>query len=111
MITICWTHIDAMQRWRRYCPTCRRVTTQVGWRQEWYGWHVTCLRIEMSCRTTRRMAPPQLPDHRDPAPNDRMDDDVEDYDGMVVATVVVCLTVLLLGVVTPIVLVWWLIGW
>lgn len=65
----------------------------------------------MSCRTTRRMAPPRLPDQRDPAPDNRMDDAVEDYNGMVVATVVVCLTVFLLGVVTPIVLVWWLIGW
>jgi len=42
-LTVCQPTIQEVKKWRRICRSCTFRATFLGWHQEWYGWHVTCL--------------------------------------------------------------------
>lgn len=42
-VTICSPTVIDKKKWRCICPSCTFRTTHVGFFQEWYGWHRTCL--------------------------------------------------------------------
>lgn len=42
-LTVCMPTIHDVKKWRRLCPSCTFRATHLGWFQEWYGWHITCL--------------------------------------------------------------------
>ena len=42
-IHICWSRKDEERIIFMRCPSCRRQNAKFyGWRQDWYGWTITC---------------------------------------------------------------------
>lgn len=63
-ISICKPTIKITKVGISFCPTCKSRRKFFGWFQDWYGWHITCLKCGDQWQDGERLERPFMPKWR-----------------------------------------------